>query len=370
MNKCLAILFAISCYLFKTVNCGGGTPFVLPSDKTLPAAPSGGTLIQWSPCSNSKLANPAVVNQCFLRGSKASTAYIVQHGALNNFDEFFTNLFDIVRDDAPIASPGFLTTDGKSSFWRKDVNLGYAPGIDSWAIGNDDSTGAGCSSYSQYDAIIDYYSHSSTLFPNLKTIVIVGHSGGGNFVSRFSTINTNTPRSMRYIVANAANQGYFDNAKPTKTTAEDCPAAFSWPYQWTGSFNKYVGSRIKSPAALFNQWASREVIHLTGDQDTSTSGTQTCQSVAQGGGARRDRNYAYWSYLNILAGTKADVSKYTGFSQLLASGAKKIGGGNLKHKACTVAGIGHDAPGMFGSQCGRAAIFGQSLPAGVGPSTP
>ncbi|PWN33498.1 uncharacterized protein FA14DRAFT_173291 [Meira miltonrushii] len=354
MNNLFALLLAFSICLFTTVKCWeGGTPYTIPTDKSLPAAPSGGTLIQWSPCPNSKLVNPAVVNQCFLKGSKASTAYIVQHA-----------------DNAPIASPGFSTTDGKSSFWRKGVNLGYAPGIDSWAIGNDDSTGAGCSSYSQYDAIINYYSGNPALFPNLRTIVIVGHSGGANFVSRFSTINTNTPRGMRYIVANAANQGYFDNARPTKTTSDDCPAAFSWPFQWTGSFNRYVGSRIKNPVALFNQWAGREVIHLTGDQDTSTSGTQTCQSVAQGGGARRDRNYGYWADLNILAGTKTDVSKYPGFNQLLASGAKKIGSGNLNHKACTVAGVGHDAPGMFGSQCGRAAIFGQSLPAGAGPSTP
>jgi hypothetical protein len=175
---------------------------------------------------------------------------------------------------------------------------------------------------------------------------------------------------MRYIIANAANQGYFDNSRPTSTTIKDCPAGFSWPYQWTGSFNRYVSSRIKTPSILFSQWAQRDVIHLTGDQDTSTSGTQTCQSVAQGGSARRDRNYAYWAYINILAGTKTDVSKYTGYNQLIASGAKRIGFGSFNHKACTVAGIGHDAPGMFSSQCGKAAILGQSLPAGAGPSTP
>lgn len=372
MKKTLFIILILSNCLFSTVKSlvwVDQTSFSTPTDTSLPAAPSGGTLIEWSPCPNSKLANPVMVNECFLKGSEASTAYIIQHGAQNDFDVSFSTLFGIIGDNGPIASPGFLTTDGKSSFWRAGINLGYTPGIDSWAIGNDDATGASCSSFSQYDAIIDYYNRNLSKFPKLKTIVIVGHSGGGNFVSRFSTINTNIARQMRYIIANAANQGYFDTARPTNTTSSECPAAFSWPYQWTGSYNRYVGSRIISPTLLFNQWATREVIHLTGDQDTATSGTQTCQSVAQGGSARRDRNYAYWAYINILAGTRTDVSKYPGYNQLLASGAKRIGVGFLNHKACTVAGVGHDAPGMLSSACGKAALLGQSLPAGAGPST-
>ncbi|PWN31422.1 uncharacterized protein FA14DRAFT_151595 [Meira miltonrushii] len=345
------------------------TPFFVPSDSTLPKAPSGATLIEWAPCKGSSLANPAMANQGFIKGSTASSAYIVQHGAGSDFDAYFSSLYAVVGDTAPIISPGFLTSDGVSSYYRNGVNLGYAPGIDSWTIGNDDSTGGSCSSYSQYDAILNYYSSNSAKFPNLQTIVIVGHSGGGNFVSRFSTINTNSPKNMRYIIANAANQAYFTNARPSTVDAS-CTGAYSYPYQWTGSYNNYVGTRVSDPTSLFNQWASRNVIHLTGDQDTSTSGTQTCQSVSQGGSARRDRNYAMWAYLNILAGTSTDVSKYTGYQQLIASGASKISSGSLSHRACTVAGVGHDADGMFQSSCGQAAILGNSLPAGAGPSYP
>lgn len=345
------------------------TPFYIPTDSSLPKAPSGATLIEWAPCKGSSLANPAMVNQGFIKGSSASSAYIVQHGAGSDFDAYFSSLYAVVGDTAPIISPGFLTSDGASSYYRKGTNLGYAPGIDSWTIGNDDATGASCSSYSQYDAILNYYSQNSAKFPNLQTIVIVGHSGGGNFVSRFSTINTNSPKNMRYIVANAANQAYFNNARPS-TVDGSCSAAYSYPYQWTGSYNNYVSARVSNPTSLFNQWASRNVIHLTGDQDTDTSGTQTCQSTAQGGSARRDRNYAMWAYLNILAGTNTDVSQYSGYQQLLNSGATKIGNGSLSHKACTVAGVGHDANGIFQSSCGQAAILGNSLPAGAGASYP
>lgn len=310
-----------------------------------------------------------MANQGFIQGSSASSAYIVQHGAGSDFDSYFTSLYNVVGNSAPIISPGFLTSDGASSYYRNGVNLGFAPGIDSWTVGNNDATGASCSSYSQYDAILNYYAQNSAKFPNLQTIVIVGHSGGGNFVSRFSAINTNSPKAMRYVVANAANQAYFNRARPNSVDSS-CSAAYNWPYQWTGSFNSYVGARFSSATAIFNQWSQRNVIHLTGDLDTDTSGTQTCQSTAQGGSARRNRNYAMWAYINILAGTSTDVSKYSGYQQLLSSGASKIGNGSLSHKACTVSGVGHDANAMFQSACGRAAILGGALPAGAGPSYP
>lgn len=338
-------------------------PWIKSTDKISPVVPEGGTLIEWAPCQNSKLANPAIINQSFLNGSEAKNAYVVQHGALNDFDSLFTSLFDILGNTAPIISPGFLTADGESDFWRKDMHLGWRRGIE-WVIGNDDITGANCSSFSQYDAILNYLDKNPSKFPNIQKIILLGHSGGGNLISRFSTINTNTPKPIRYIIANAAHQAYFDDARPINTTTKDCPSGFRWPYQWNGSFNKYVGARTEGRDALFQRWADRDVIHLTGEQDKFTKDRQTCQSMAQGGSTRRDRNYAYWAYLNILAGTKTNVSKYKGYQQLLSSGAKKIGNGHLAHQSCKIAGVGHDASKMFSSECGKAAIFGKSLPAG------
>ena len=119
MTDKLSFILVFSIYLFSTVKSlawADTTPFSIPTDTSLPAAPSGGTLIEWPPCPNSKLANPVMVNECFLKGSEASTAYIIQHGAQNDFDVSFSTLFGIIGDNGPIASPGFLTTDGKSSF--------------------------------------------------------------------------------------------------------------------------------------------------------------------------------------------------------------------------------------------------------------
>ena len=152
-----------------------------------------------------------MLNGLALSGSSSSVAYISQHGAGSDFDDYFTSLYNVVGNNSPLISPGFLTDNSVSKYYLAGQNLAWGSAGDSWTVGEDDTKGASCSSYDMYDSMINYYAKSGK-FPNLKTIILVGHSGGGNMISRFSTINTNEPVAMKYIVANAANQAYFTNA--------------------------------------------------------------------------------------------------------------------------------------------------------------
>jgi pimeloyl-ACP methyl ester carboxylesterase len=314
-----------------------------------------------------------MANKPFIDGSSASAAYIVQHGAGSDFDNYFTYLYDLVGQTAPIISPGFMTNDNSSKYYLGDMNMAFDARGYRWVSGDNDVTGASCSSFDQLDAIIKYYSNSIK-FPNLQRIVLIGHSGGGNLVSRYSTLTNVMPVQMRYIIVNAANEAYYNNIRPDlNATDSSCTSAYSYPYQWAGKGNSYVEAKMgDNVAQLFKQWTSRNVYHLTGDQDIQTTGTQTCQSLVQGGSYRRNRNYAYWAYLNLLAGTNTDVSAFHGYQAFKDQNITPIStSAPFNHRQCTVAGIGHNAPLMFKSDCGRAAILGSgNMPAGAGASYP
>jgi hypothetical protein len=84
--------------------------------------------------------------------------------------------------------------------------------------------------------------------------------------------------------------------------------------------------------------AARDVVYLLGTADNDPSirpSTSAAPAEAQGR-TRIERGHAYVRYERALAG-------------------KTI---RLAHHAYDVTGIGHDQAGMFGSLCGRRAIFG------------
>jgi hypothetical protein len=353
----------------------------------LPASPTGATLVQFQPCSSASGTVPMFVNSEY-SSSTASSLYIVQHGKGANFNDYFAYLYPLVGKDSILVAPGLYKTDedtAPKSWYQPSINLAWNSTFDSWTAGQDavgpdegiDNLAATllrgqCSSYDVYDAILDHFSDSSN-FPNLEKVYFVGHSGGANTLSRYSQFyNGNHPFTFRYILANAANQAYFTSARPE---ADVCADALIYPYQLVEEgMNRYVASRFLGGMITYQSWMAKDVVSLVGDIDTAErypGGVVNCQSLAQGGRNRRDRNYAWWAYTNILAGTDANVTGYFGYDQLIASGATRIALLNtFDHQNCIVGDVGHDAEKMFNSACGRAALFNETLPAGVGPLRP
>lgn len=86
-------------------------------------------------------------------------------------------------------------------------------------------------------------------------------------------------------------------------------------------------------------------------------GDDSCSVLAQGGLNRRDRNYAWWAYRNLLAGTSTNVTAYYGAKNLTESGLKAIGAGNgFGHRDCVVLNVGHVDAKMYASECGQYAL--------------
>lgn len=342
---------------------------------TFPASPPGATLVQFKPCTSVSYSVPMFVNNQYAKSSLTS-AYIVQHGSGLNFQDYFTAVYNVIGTNGIIAAPNFYvgtSAVAPTTWYQPGLNLAWSNATNTWTIGADAiaPSPTTCSSFDVYDALLTYFSNKS-LFPNLTKIYFVSHSGGSNMVSRYSQIyNGAYTFTFRYIVANAANQAYFTNSRPV---ANPCAAGLTYPYQLASSgMPRYVAARFTTATAIFQRWITRDVVTLVGDLDTQAAypgGVEDCGSQAQGGVNRRERNYAWWAYQNILAGTGANVAGYTGYQQLIASGATTLFKGTFTHQNCVVAGVGHDQNAMFSSACGTAAMTQTTIPAGVGPLTP
>ena len=175
----------------------------------------------------------------------AQLAVVVVHGSARNADDYFCSMqearnlqtnwlpaqvivvaprFTEPRDD-PL--PHWLTWNGTGyGDWRKGGNSTIAPGR------------ASLSSYSVLDKFTALLADKH-LYPQLKHVVVVGHSAGGQTVQRYALVTESNTSSVhtRFVVANPSSFGYLnasrwaDTTTPTVLTLPDatlCPAYNQW----------------------------------------------------------------------------------------------------------------------------------------------
>lgn len=117
--------------------------------------------------------------------------------------------------------------------------------------------------------------------------------------------------------------------------------------------------------ALFKRYLQLNMYTGEGTNDIRrlyNFGDISCGATAQGGINRRDRNYAWWAYRNLLAGTGTDVSQYYGAANLTRGGLESVGNNGFNHKDCVVLGAGHVDSQMYSSACGQYALGMSSTP--------
>jgi len=209
------------------------------------------------------------------------------------------------------------------------------------------------SSFAVVDAIVDRVTAPGA-FPNLQSIVITGHSAGGQFVNRFAAGSAapdrHPDRSFRYVIANPSSYLYFNPerrvagvpgafAVPSASAIAACPGYDDYRYglKKLNSYLAAVGS-----TAIPDRYRSRTVEYLLGELDTGTTElSMTCAAMLQGD-RRLDRGTTYFAYIQHVFG----------------------GAITARHGLRIVAGVGHSSTGIYLSQPGREALF---EPLGNGP---
>jgi hypothetical protein len=214
--------------------------------------------------------------------------------------------------------------------------------LESWMGGEPAEAPAPISSFDALDAILARLMDRAG-FPNLRSVVVAGHSGGGQVAHRYAVLGRGGDRlqavglAVRYVVANPSSYVYFNPERPTldggfaRFPAARCPGFDAWKYGMNG-LPPYAGAA--APAALEAPFAGRQVVYLWGGGDTDRDQPaldRSCAAAAQGP-HRLARGQAYFAYL-------------------------KARHPDLAHRAAVVPGVGHDGGAMFRSAPGLAALF-------------
>ena len=176
------------------------------------------------------------------------------------------------------------------------------------------------------------------VFPNLKTIVVAGHSSGGQFVSRYQMVNRVHEQlgvSVRYLVSNPGAYTYLDNMRPPESAippnvtaslagvvplastakprpayvaypdARNCTSYDTWPY---GMQNRVAYAAQSTDEQIRRQTIGRRTTFLLGELDflPLVNFDISCSAMAQGS-SRLGRGLAFSRYLRESFGAKHDV---------------------------------------------------------------
>jgi hypothetical protein len=200
------------------------------------------------------------------------------------------------------------------------------------------------SSYEIVDAVLTRLADPS-LFPNLKMVILAGHSGGGQLVQRYAVVGRMTSHMsqrihIRFVVANPSSYLYFSEQRPVdghsvSFRSDACPEFESWKY---GTVDAPAYVQL-DPDNTWSQmevnYAQRDVIYLLGTSDTNPRDEDldiSCSAEAQGP-TRFARGQAYYAYLH---GRHPSA---------------------WNQRIWFVSGVAHSARKMFTSRCGISTLF-------------
>ena len=207
---------------------------------------------------------------------------------------------------------------------------------DTWRSGGPEVSHAAVASFDFMDEIVRRLA-DKRFFPNLRFIVVGGHSAGGQFVSRYemtSSVNIRSGPTISYVVGNPSSYAYLDGSRPTASAlpsnisasapgfrppppdhpppafvefadARNCSGYDDWPY---GLKNRSGYAARRSEEQLRGQVSSRPVTYLLGDSDILPSGIfdVSCPAMAQGP-TRLARGLAFAKYVNDNFGAQHDI---------------------------------------------------------------
>ncbi|TKY84645.1 hypothetical protein EX895_006547 [Sporisorium graminicola] len=304
---------------------------------------------------------------------KAKQAFVMIHGRNRNGGDYWQTMNSVLKSavkdkfasadaNAIIVAPEFYSKKLNSGQYKKH-ELAWDD-VNAWQAGEAaiHPKGAKESSFDALDVFFDEFSNT-TKYPKLEELVFVGHGGGGQLINRYGIVAkdmSSKALSVRFIAGDPSSSAYFTEDRPTTNAAiaskATCPLYNTWRYGFTNFTGTLDG--LKTPRQYFAQNVKRDVRYIVGYNDTAVSGDQYCMAILQGGVARRDRNLAWWKYINMLARTNEDVSGLPGnLTRETLPDWSDLSGGKLAHTLTVIEGATHNADQVFNSQQGRTVLF-------------
>lgn len=267
-------------------------------------------------------------------------ALIMIHGTNRNADDYFKTAVTAAfmagaLDDTVVISPRIASQTGSCKDTLAANEVSWSCTGDSWRSGGVSSSHPDLMSFDFIDQILRKLANKST-FPNMQSIVVAGHSAGGQVVARYQMANKvhetlgvpvsyvvanpssyAWPDAMRVMpvddaVAASAKDGWNQTEPHTKFTyapfenAAACAGYNTWPFGLEKRTSGYTAKT--SDDQLRKQLVSRPTTFLLGQVDTLPLGgfDSSCGAMAQGP-TRRARGEAYVKYINDKLGARHPI---------------------------------------------------------------
>lgn len=287
--------------------------------------------------------------------STIEKAVIVIHGTNRNADDYFENM-EAAAKSAPestenllIVAPQFLTETDIEAHSLDAEHLYWTSG--GWKSGSnsrDEATNPRPVRIPSYAVLDSLLIHLTRQFPSLSSIVLTGHSAGGQVTQRMAATSPmtdllceNVGITMRYVVANPSSYVYMDDQrKLSNSTTEfglptnSCTTYNEWKY---GLDDLFTYPELTGIPTIRANYKKALVTYLLGEADNnpnSSSLDTDCEASLQGE-HRLERGMVYFNYLQHYYGP--DI----------------IG----THDLVTVPNVGHDNFRMYNSAEGIEVLF-------------
>jgi pimeloyl-ACP methyl ester carboxylesterase len=276
-------------------------------------------------------------------------ALVMIHGAGRDADNYFRTALAAAflggaLNDTIVIAPRFASNSSRGCKDQlSDHEVNWSCSGDSWRSGGVSQSDSGLTSYDLVDDILRKLANKD-VFPNLRAIVVAGHSAGGQYVTRYEMANKVHDKlgvPVTYVVSNPSSYAYPDATRPAPEGAEfrafsdarNCTTFDHWPYGLEGRGNGYTASIPE--AQLKKQLVERPTTYLLGEIDILPLGgfDGSCPAMAQGP-TRLARGQAFSKYVS---------QKY-----------------GAQHKMVVVPLCGHNARCMFTSEAALPILFPKS----------
>ncbi len=272
------------------------------------------------------------------RDDRVERVVVVVHGADRNADAYFNTMVGALEAAGTLSStlvvaPRFQALgDGP----RSDEPYWSTEGWKRGDLSASDSPLSRISSFAAADTLLRVLSDRER-FPALASIVVTGHSAGGQYTHRYAG-SSPAPESLgslrvRFVVANPSTYLWLGPERPAdggfaRPDSAGCPTWNDWPY---GTSNRNNYARGTDEPGLRHRLTSRDVRILVGDADTLTSYLDVSCAANLQGRRRFDRGRALMHFMDLF---------FPGHA----------------HRESVILGVGHSSRDMYRSTAGREAL--------------
>jgi hypothetical protein len=274
---------------------------------------------------------------------------IVVHGESRNAKSNWSSTIEAARMAAVsgttlIVGPQFLVPQDIAAQGLPATALRWK--LHDWSRGWPAVSPVPVSGFEVLDHLLDHFA-DRTRYPDLRTVVLAGHSAGAQLVQRYAAVGhgeqalTALGIHTRYVVVEPSSFLYFDDLRPTaaggfKVVGKDiCPGATLWRYGLDNA-PPYVSGQ--SAQAIEAAYAARDVVYLAGTADNDPEHGEldrSCGGELQGSN-RLGRSVSYMNYMRMRHPT------------------------NLHQSLVLVPGADHDSKHVLANSCSLPVLFSDS----------